>query len=394
VAADDLNAPLGRKPTKKRNWVLPLAVPRAIAGVLGLFVAIFAGWALVVDDPFGGEPTAVVTAEPKVAEQKKNDAPALATANTNSAPGSRRYDGPDAGSTPAQTITIIDGSSGKTQEVVLPGPADSKRAPIDTKLLETSRHGAIPKIAPDGTRPSEAYARPAKPTQNPDGPRIALIIGGLGVGSHGTLEALTKLPGPVTLGFAPYGSDLENLVSRARAEGHEVLLQVPMEPFDYPDNDPGPQTLLTALSPEQNIDRLHWLLSRFQGFVGIANFMGARFTASEPAISPILRETAKRGLIYVDDGGSPRSLASQIAGANKLPFAKADVVIDAAPAPAEIDKTLARVEALSRERGVAVAIGSALPVTIDRVAKWAKAAAGRGVTLVPISAVAIKAKSS
>ena len=34
------------------------------------------------------------------------------------------------------------------------------------------------------------------------------------------------------------------MVARAREAGHEVLLEVPMEPFDYPDNDPGPQTLL------------------------------------------------------------------------------------------------------------------------------------------------------
>ena len=98
-----------------------------------------------------------------------------------------------------------------------------------------------------------------------------------------------------------------------------------MEPFDYPDNDPGPQTLLTSLDAEQNIDRLHWLMSRFQGYVGIANYMGARFTASEQALAPVLRETAKRGLIYFDDGSSPRSLAGQIAGANNLAFAKADV---------------------------------------------------------------------
>jgi polysaccharide deacetylase 2 family uncharacterized protein YibQ len=135
-------------------------------------------------------------------------------------------------------------------------------------------------------------------------------------------------------------------------------------------------------------------MSRFQGYVGIVNYMGARFTASEPTISPVLREAAKRGLIYVDDGSSPRSLASQIAGANKLPFAKGDVVIDAAPSPAEIDKALGKIEQIARERGIAVAIGSALPVTVERVAKWAKAAAARGFTLVPITAAALRPKSS
>jgi polysaccharide deacetylase 2 family uncharacterized protein YibQ len=93
-----------------------------------------------------------------------------------------------------------------------------------------------------------------------------------------------------------------------------VLLQVPMEAYDFPDNDPGPQALLTSLGSGQNIDRLHWLMSRFHGHVGVASYMGAKFAASEPALSPILRETAKRGLVYVDGGSSPRSVAGQIAG--------------------------------------------------------------------------------
>ena len=131
-----------------------------------------------------------------------------------------------------------------------------------------------------------------------------------------------------------------------------MLLQLPMEPFDYPDNDPGPQTLLTSLNVEQNIDRLHWLMSRFQGYVGVTNYMGARFTSTEQALAPVLRETAKRGLIYVDDGASSRSLAGQIAGANNMPFAKAEIVLDAVPTPAQIDKALMRLEAMARERGM------------------------------------------
>ena len=158
----------------------------------------------------------------------------------------------------------------------------------------------------------------------------------------------------MTLAFAPYGADLDRQVSRARDGGHELLLQVPMEPFDYPDNDPGPQTLLTSLDAGQNVDRLQWAMSRFQGYVGIANSMGARFTASEQALAPVLREAGKRGLIYLDDGASPRSLASQIAGANNLAFAKADLIIDAVPTAADVDKALARLEsdrARARHRG-------------------------------------------
>jgi len=198
----------------------------------------------------------------------------------------------------------------------------------------------------------------------------------------------------VTFAFAPYSGDLERLAARAREGEHEVLLQVPMEPFDYPDNDPGPQTLLTSLAANQNLDRFTWLMSRFQGYVGIANYMGARFTSTEQALAPVLREAARRGLIYVDDGSSPRSVASQLASANNLPFAKAEIALDSVPTPALIDRALAKLEALAREHGSAVGIASALPVSIERIGQWAKAVESRGILLVPITAVAIKPKSS
>jgi hypothetical protein len=266
---------------------------------------------------------------------------------------------------------------------------------VDPKFIEMTAHGPVPKIAADGTRPADAFARPVQPIPGkPDAPRIALIVGGLGISTSATADAIAKLPGAVTLGFSPYGSDVASLVARARGGGHEILLQVPMEPFQYPDNDPGPQTLLTSLTPPQNIDRLYALMSHFQGYVGLAGTMGARFTASEPAFGPILRETAKRGLIFVDDGSNPRSLAGRIAGANNLPFAKADVVLDAVPTPAEIDRALGRLEMAARERSVAVGISSALPVSIEHIAKWAKEAQSRGLLLVPISAVANKARPS
>ncbi len=72
-------------------------------------------------------------------------------------------------------------------------------------------------------------------------------------------------------------------------------MQIPMEPFDYPDNDPGPHTPLTNLDAGGNIDRLHWLLGRFTGYAGVTNFMGAKLTSSPPALRPVLSEIASRG---------------------------------------------------------------------------------------------------
>jgi uncharacterized protein len=411
MSTDDLTAPLGRQP-KKRRLGIKIPVPQVIAGALAAFLGVFVLWAVVADDPYGGEPWAVVSANLRL--------PTKPTDMTARPPvpgpaGSAQHDSPAAAASPAPlaaapaagpapnttTVTIIDGKTGARQDVVVPGPVPAagttpaQAAPVNQKFLEMTPHGLIPKIAADGTRPADAFARPvgALPGK-PDAPRIALIVTGLGVSASTTGDAIAKLPGPVTLGFVPYGADVASLAVRARAAGHELLLQVPMEPFEYPDNDPGPQTLLTSLTPEQNIERLHWVMSRFQGYVGLANTMGARFTASETSFAPILHDIAKRGLIYVDDGSNPRSVAGRIAGGDNLPFARADVVIDAVPTPADIDHALDRLEMAARERNVAVGIASALPVSIDRIAKWAKSAANRGLLLVPISAVAMKGKQA
>ncbi|HZL40816.1 MAG TPA: divergent polysaccharide deacetylase family protein [Pseudolabrys sp.] len=396
---DDLNTPLGQDKPKKSP--IPAALPQILAGALGLFGIAVVAWAVFVSDPLGGEPTAVVATgslkKPDTAgdgqQHSHHDGTTTVAAPANtSAP-------PAAASAPpgSKTITIIDGSSGKHQDVIIPGKSSSNapKAPLDMRFVENTRHGAIPKIALDGIRPFTLYSHPRQmPAGKADAPRIAIIVGGLGISASGTADALSKLPAPVTLAVAPYGAGLDTLAERAQAGNHEVLLQAPMEPFDYPDNDPGPQTLLTSLTPEQNIDRLQWQMSRFQGYVGIVSYMGARFTASETALAPVMRETAKRGLIYVDDGASSRSVAGQLAVSQNLPFAKTDVVIDAVPTAAEIDRALARLEMMARDHGSAVGLATALPGTIGRIAEWAKKAEARGFVLVPITMVAVKEKSS
>jgi len=420
MTADDLSAPLGQRPARRRPK-LPVSATHIVGGALALFLVVFAGWAIFADDPLGGEPMVAVpidanalaaTKKPEKSAKAEKSETTVAAQSAAGSPGHDRYDGPgsSAAMAPAEpaenaaaagnkTVTIIDGKTGARQEVVIPDAGNGAAAvPPDgaeQKLAEATTHGAVPKIGADGVRPAEAFARPVKPIPGkPDAPRIAIVIAGLGISSSVTAEAIGKLPGAVTLAFLPYSSDIDRLVARARGEGHEILLQVPMEPFGYPDNDSGPQTLLTSLTPEQNLTRLHWLMGRFQGYVGISGAMGARFTASEPSFAPVLADTAKRGLIFFDDGANPRSVAGRIAGANNLPYAKADIILDSVPTPNEVDNALGRLEMAAREHGSAVGIASALPVSIEHIGKWAKAAESRGLLLVPITAIAMKAKQS
>ncbi|MGO4717164.1 divergent polysaccharide deacetylase family protein [Bradyrhizobium sp. 2TAF24] len=406
MTTDDLSAPLGQGPARKRRFRLPVTPPQVLAIGLGLFLVTFAGFALFNDNPLGGEPLVRLTYDPAALPgDKPAKAPAAAAAPAEPAKHEAATAAKPAEPAPGQkTITIIDGSNGARRDVVVgtgePG-GDGDAIPlvvapgINPRLLEKSRHGLIPVVA-DGLKPFRAYgagtdadrARAAKM------PSIAIVVTGLGVGAAKTADAIVKLPGAVTLAFTPYGADPAKLAERARAQKHELLLQVPMEPFDYPDNDPGPQTLLTSLPPDQNLDRLYWHLSRIQGYVGLANFMGARFVATDAVMQPLLKEAAKRGLSYLDDGSSPRSVAAQAAENAVLPFARADASIDAVPSAAEIDRALGRLESLARERGVAIGIASALPISVERINTWAKTLEGRGILLVPLTTAMLKSKSS
>ena len=319
MADDELSEPLGRNAKLKRlRLKLPAnMLPYALVAVPALFLCTYAAWALLVSDPNGGEPAVTVAtglgpAKPAMPGVVSPDAGSMNTPGNTQGP--RSYAGPGGtavtlavpppqaqgqqpqAAAPAQladappppggagrnTVTIIDGSTGKRQEVAIPAaPAGDQRAPGEQRLLEPSRHGAIPRIAPDGVRPAEAYARPLNAAiAKKGGPRVAIVLTGLGVSASLTQQAIERLPGPVTLAFMPYAADVERSVAAARAQGHEILLQAPMEPFDYPDNDPGPQTLLASMTPDQNMDRLYWLMSRFQGYVGLINYMGARFTST------------------------------------------------------------------------------------------------------------------
>ncbi|HWV97708.1 MAG TPA: divergent polysaccharide deacetylase family protein [Xanthobacteraceae bacterium] len=399
MTTDDLSTPLGQEMQSRKRRRLPVSGAQMIAAALLLFLLTFAGFALFHQDRFGGEPVVRIALPTGSAPSKETAAASSAPAKPGQPAAKAAADAAPSGQ---KTITIIDGSSGARQDVVISSESTDPAtdvspavmAGVDAKLLEKSRYGMIP-VAAGGLTPFTAYASgtPADRAKAATMPTVAVVIGGLGIGAAKTTDSILKLPGAITLAFTPYGSEPGKLVERARAQHHEILLQIPMEPFDYPDNDPGPQALLTSQSPEQNLDRLLWHLSRFQGYVALTNFMGARFTISDAAMQPLMSETAKRGLGYLDDGTAPRSVAGNLAQGKTLPFAKADLSIDAVPTAAEIDKALARLEALAKARGNAIGVASSLPVSVERIGNWAKSLESRGVLLVPLTTAMLKSKS-
>jgi uncharacterized protein len=174
----------------------------------------------------------------------------------------------------------------------------------------------------------------------------------------------------------------------ARRGGHEIVMQVPLEPFDYPNVNPGRNTLTVDADAGKNIENLHWSLSRITNYTGIMNYMGARFSADSQAMTPLMAELGKRGLLYLDDGSSARSVAPELALKNGVPFAVGDTAIDAVHERGEILKKLDQLEQTARAKGFAVGTGSAFDTTVDAVSSWVNEARKRGIEIVPISAVA------
>jgi hypothetical protein len=254
----------------------------------------------------------------------------------------------------------------------------------DPSLLEFSSYGSLPRVSPDGRRARDAYARRSPPV--PEGvARIVIVVGGLGLSQTGTQAALDALPEDITLAFAPYGSSLQRWVGTAREDGHEVLLQVPLEPMGYPEENPGEHTLLVAGGSDNRQD-LHWVLGRMTSYAGVMNHMGARFTSDERALVPFLGEIGERGLFYLDDGSSPQSLAASVGEALRVPVLTADRTIDRARSPESIANELRALEAIAHTRGLAIGIASAFPASVEAIALWAAEAQTRGIIIVPASA--------
>ena len=270
--------------------------------------------------------------------------------------------------------------------IALP-PAET---PVET--AETATPPAPPEVA---AAESASEAQPviasegAAPADMPGPPRIAVVITGLGLAKAVSEQAVDRLPPQVSLSFSPYAEQLGDWIARARAKGHEVLIDLPMEPVTFPDDDPGPRALMTGLRPEENLDRLRWILDRAQGYVGVAAVMGSRFTASEVALQPVFETLKARGILFLDNRSTEAGVARRLAARLALPHAVNDRWLDGPnPNREAIDARLVQIERLALDRGYSIAMGEPYPLTLDRISNWAVNLEARGFGLAPVSALA------
>ncbi|MER9055953.1 divergent polysaccharide deacetylase family protein [Mesorhizobium sp. M0213] len=388
----DIERPLGQaiRPSRSGGGISAGAVAAALVvlSVVGVSSAI-----ALRDKPFRKLQEVAVSTPKTPAAADTAAAPAKATPET-AAPSNAsgaNITGPKTGGPQIIHVQTEEGDGPPEAAIVIRDPStigqNLRIAHIpDKALIEASETGPLPIRAADGRRPFDVYARPWSGAR---GARVALVIGGLAVSQTGTQAAIAKLPAEVTLAFAPQGNSIGRWMQVARQGGHEVIMQVPLEPFDYPNVNPGRNTLTVAATPDENLKNLRWALSRTTNYTGVMNYMGARFSADATAMGPLMAELGKRGLAYVDDGSSARSLAPELALKDGVPFVGGDTAIDAVQDRGAILKKLDGLEATARAKGFAVGIGSAFDLTVDTVSSWVTEAKKRGIEIVPISAVAI-----
>ncbi|WEX77257.1 divergent polysaccharide deacetylase family protein [Sinorhizobium numidicum] len=395
----DLNAPLGqsRKERPARKYDLRRTIGYSSLCIFALAIIGVSGWSAFSPDgltrapgaPDGSETTiassgqAAPLAEPgqprgngaaslrpngafsgvHVEEMLTNDGATV----TKYTPRSRESDGP----------ALISTGSARGQ--------DPRMAALPNEhLLEDSPQGRLPIVGPDGSRPMDQYARPWSGAR---GVRIGLVVGGLGLSQTGTQRAINELPPEVTLAFAAAGNSLQRWMQEARRDGHEILLQIPMEPFDYPDNDPGPRALRVSLSATKNLAELHRSMGEITNYTGIMNYLGGRFLSEADALEPVMRDLGKRGLLFLDDGTSAQSLSGTLAGAFDVPHGYADLVVDGEISRGAILRKLDELERIARRNGGAIGVASAFDESVETIAKWMEEAGGRGIEFVGVSAL-------
>jgi uncharacterized protein len=391
--SNDLDKPLGThvRPASKA----PLGFGQAAAlsaALLGIGISVYIAFQGI---PFS-EPSkpqvvaAQIPAVEKTAEQPKlsveEEAKAAEEGLAESAAAEKSPD-IDAG---GAKIIKVQPDDAATPGIRISDPGDLTQAPAvahipEPDLIEETPQGRLPIRAKDGRRPLDVYARPWSGKR---GARVAIVIGGMGVSQTTTQTAIDTLAPEVTLAFAPQGNSLSRWAQSARRKGHEILLQIPMEPFDYPSVDPGRGTLIVEAAVDANRKVLHESMGRLTNYTGVINYLGARFTSEPVALEPIMAELGERGLLYLDDGTSARSKADVLAVKNRAAFASADTIIDQVQDKNEILKALDSVEAAARAKGSAIAVGTGFDVTIAAVNEWVKEAQKRGIEVVGVSALA------
>ena len=367
-----------------RPWVVPALMASVLLAGVGLGVAV--GVSVLPDKPEPRAVTAWEEAEMAVDRPPRRDQPgAMAEADLppfvpivplpRPRPGGpnddgMEYDAPEGEEAPPPAVMAAPAAA--------PQPPEQQEAAVPLILPQ-------PPVTPvqPGAPAWVKYAVPAPKTAGR--PMIAVVIDDLGVDRRRS-EKVIPLRAPLTLAWMTYAQDLPRLTREARARGHELLVHVPMQPQSDSWN-PGPDVLEVGVHPEENRRRLDWGLTRFEGYVGINNHMGSRYTGDRVGMRVVMEELKKRGLLFLDSVTTEKSVGGDLARSYGVPFAARNVFIDNEQSVGAVLAQLHKAEAHARRHGSAIAIGHPHDATIEALGQWLPGLDAKGFVLVPVSAI-------
>ena len=266
-------------------------------------------------------------------------------------------------------------------------PSSQKLPDVNPLISEKTTEGTIPVVGQDGTKAWNYYAKPFADSGKQ--PMIAVIITGLGQNKLVTEHSLA-LNENFTLSFSPYAKDIDKWAASARLAGHEVMLDLPVEPTNFPAADPGPYGLLTSKPPEENEEKLRWLMSRITTSVGFVTPRNERYTASVEHVKLLLQSLANRGIMIVLARNTSKDEVAEVLENSTAENLVANFIIDEDMSEATIQAKLASMEQLAVKQGYAIGIAQSYPLTIAQLRAWSDTLSAKGILLVPVTAIAKK----
>jgi polysaccharide deacetylase 2 family uncharacterized protein YibQ len=266
----------------------------------------------------------------------------------------------------------------------LQGEADGGRVP--EFLEEGARRAWAPERLPSTSNESSPLVAFAVSSTAPTAkPAIAIVIDDMGLDRARSLRMM-ELGGPLTISLMTYANGLSDLAARARNAGHEVMGHLPMEPQDSGEN-PGPGALLTNMDAQTIRQHLAMYLDKWEGYVGINNHMGSKFTSDPARMGVVMEELKVRGLMWLDSKTIVNSAGPAAAAAANVPYVERDVFLDNIDSGPAILEQLAALERTAKSRGFAIGIGHPRDATIEALNQWIPTLRDAGISLVPVTEI-------
>ena len=240
---------------------------------------------------------------------------------------------------------------------------------------------------PKRREPSPAVSSPPVSPGPTGSPRLAVIVDDLGA-RRDVFDVLREFRRPLTVAVLP-GLPLSEWTAREAAQaGMEVLLDLPMEPYRFPDVDPGPGALLMAMSPQELQAQIGAHLVSVPGAVGVTNHMGSRMTEDRARMRTVLGVLSGRRLFLVDGLTSNLSVAYDEAKAQGLRAGRRQVIVDHTAGEAGDRVRWDEVAWWAESRGEVIVIAHGHPLTARLLREYVPRWEARGMRLVPVSQLA------